>query len=403
MFGRFVTHIKEGRLYQAVEICRTTTDEALVFISVQKKKNALEVVEKSKHSDIKTLSEKTKKNSPFFVVINTAQVLTRIVPLPPGDDLTVVNAAFPNLKTEDFYYEWVPSGHHAMVSVCRKTHVHEVLRQCNEAGVTVSGFSLGISQISMIKAFIPGGVIMLPHTRITLNDNKDIETVEQQENHQPETYDINGISLESDYLPGFAAALSSVVKNRATHTNFGAVNTRLLHDLYNRRFFGFFLRSGLGFLLVLLLANVFAFNYYYKKTETLQQTLTVKSADKNQVLELSRRVEAKQKRVEAMLVSSSSKSSYYIDKIAEALPSSVLLDKIIYQPVIGQLKQDSEIAVERGVLIVSGASKDSDAFSHWVETLEQWDWAGQVGIRDYDYSNASTSSFVIQITLKNEQ
>ena len=81
---------------------------------------------------------------------------------------------------------------------------------------------------------------------------------------------------------------------------------------------------------------------------------------------------------------------------------TVLLSEITYQPVEGQVKQGSEIAVKRNVIDISGASKDSNAFSAWVETMEKWDWVARISIRDYDYSNASTSSFSIQITLKNE-
>ena len=397
----FISHIKEGKRYYAVEITRTDAKAPLAFISLQKKKNTLEVTEQCDDVTLKTLSGLLKKNTPLFVVINTPQVLTKVIANTGGDDLAAVNGAFPNIKTEDFYYERTVSGSKCTVAVCRKEQVHTLLRECREANLHIAGFSLGILPVSSIKDFIPAYVISLPHTEILLKD-REIEAIGKSEQPQSKTYEINGITLENSYLLGFGAVLSHIVKNGRTRSDLEAVNAGLLSELHHKRFFSFFLKAGLGVLLAVLLLNFFFFNHYYTKAEALRDTVTVKSADKNQVPELNRRVNEKQQRVTAMLAAVASKSSFYIDNIAAALPSAVLLSAIIYQPVEGRIQPESEIAVKPGILSISGASKDSEAFSRWIETMEKWDWIARVDIRDYDYSNASTSLFTLQITLQHE-
>ncbi len=401
MMKRLITYLKEGTRYYAVEVTGTDSEATLFFISIQKQKNTLKIVE-SVPLTMAMLPKKIKRHVPLFVLINTPQVLTKVIPSSTEDSLAVVDTAFPNIKTAEFHYEWVRSGKNAMVAICRKAHVNTIFRKLKEAGFHISGFALGALHISTIQEFLPADNVVLPHTRILLKDGEIMEMEKTTEKHHT-TYEINGITLENSYLPGFATILSSVLKNSGTRSDFEELNTSFSRDFYNRRFLSFFLKFSLGFLLLVLLTNAFFFSAYYKKTTQLQETLALKSADKNQVQELSRRVTEKQHRVEAILASSSSKSSLYLDKIATALPLSVLLDNIRYQPVASQLKQGSELKVERNVLIISGLSKDSNAFSRWVETMEKWDWVQHINIRDYDYSGVSTASFAIQIIVNHEQ
>ncbi len=402
MEPRFITHIKEGSLYHAVEIIRSGAEEQLFFTSIQKKKNALDIVEKCDDLSLETLSEKVKKNTPLFVIINTPDVLTKLIPSVKGDDLAVLNSAFPNIKTADIYYEWVACGKNNLVSVCRREHADAILKKMRDMNISVAGFSLGISRITPILSLIASEAVVLPSTRLTLHNNA-IETIEKEEEYVPETYDIDSLLIEGGYLSGFSAVLSAIMKNRLTRSNFGELNTTLLSDVHNTRFFSFFLKFGLGILLGLLLANFFFFNHYYTKGEALQETVAIKSADKDQMLELRTRLEEKQKRIDAILASSSSKSTFYMDKIAAVLPASVLLKEMEYQPLEKQINLEKKILVRYNAIKISGASKDNTAFSDWLERMETWNWTTAVKIQDYHHNTVSVAAFTIWINIKNEE
>ena len=399
MLKNLLTYLKEGNIFNAVEVQDKNTYH---FISVKRKNNELDIVNVNSFESPGQITEFIPKNTPVFLIINTEHILTKIVNDQKGEGLTVVNKAFPNLKMDDFSFETFQSGENSIVSICRKDEIHTLLKNFEEHKIGISGFSLGVSQIHNVLPFIDKNEVQLNNHLVTTIDT-GIDSIKINETGTAKEYNVNGMEVSGKYLLGFSGILGSILQQNTFTSNFSTVNSALKEEFLNKRFFNLFSKAALVFLLSILLINFLVFNHYFSKSEQLTQTSEVNKINKEKLLKLDAQVRSKEKMAEDVLSASSSRASFYIDQIASVMPATLLLNELNYQPVKKQIKDGEAIEFDKDVILISGTSSNSDDFSHWVETMEKFEWTGTVAIKDYDYTSKSSSLFTLLIKISHEE
>jgi hypothetical protein len=123
---------------------------------------------------------------------------------------------------------------------------------------------------------------------------------------------------------------------------------------------------------------------------------------KNKVVTMNEKVVKTQKMVEDVLKGSASKSSFYVDTIINDLPSSILLAELNYQPLRKKIKEDKAIQNIINTIIISGDVNNSMSFSQWITKLENMPWVTTVEILNFDDISKTTSSFSINISIKDD-
>src|SRR5690606_39171621 len=123
----------------------------------------------------------------------------------------------------------------------------------------------------------------------------------------------------------FSAILGHIAQDRGI-SNLVSINMVLDNGFKNRRFFHLGLQVGLGTILVLLLLNFVLFSHYRSKTQDMDSSSSLEMQTE-MLNEMRDRVNKKETKLNTMLGSSHSKTSYYLDRMAQSLPQSVLLDE----------------------------------------------------------------------------
>lgn len=396
MIATLRTYFKEGFTYYGLEITGAEDARAYLLLELRKSKNELLIVNKAQFNDLAELPGWVKQKNPLFVCMNGPNILTKkMAGAPKGSAEALVNQAFPNIDLGNIYFEIIQQDSTPIVSLSKKEPIDRILKELNDRQLLVSGFSLGLSSLESILPFLEDGTIYASNYRLEVSQKRlqNTQTAEVRENR---LYTINGLELSSTYLLPFSQLLGNLnPKNRMC--NFGEVNDRLRQGFKNFRVFHQVLKYALFFFIALLLANFLTYNHYHQQVGQLNDLLAATSSQKDELTLLDESVRRKQERVETLSASSNSRATNYLDLFAQRIPTSILLSEIKYQPLAKPVREKKPIMLEEGVLLVSGISKDVDAFSFWIEELEKQEWVNSVETLDYNYVGKTTSNFLIEI------
>ena len=401
MIEKLKKHIKNGNCYTGVEYVEHDNNILeLHCTQISRKKGALEIMNSFTFKTITEFSSKIKKGTPLYLVVNTPHVISKIVKKRMDNDLATINNAFPTINLDAFYYEITSFGSQTMVAICRKEHITEVLDSFLDKKHEIVGFSLAFQQLYRTESFINKSIIKLPYTTL----NKETYQIFSKEKNKPsiEEYDINGVTIKNTFLLSFSAALSQFFQGPLLASNFIEKIDYLKNEYYQKRFFKLFSKAFGIFILSLLLVNFLFFNHYFQKIEALEQTTAINASNKEKLLKLSELVLKKEKLVDDVVSSSSSRSSMYLDQIASLLPNTLLLSSMNYQPVESKIKKNEAILFKLNVLEIEGYSKNDNDFSKWTEAIEKLNWVQEVAIENYGFENKTTSFFKIAIQVINE-
>lgn len=401
MLKRFLTNIKEGGNYNAIELFSTQEKEMVLVSCFVNTKMGLE---RGSYSQI----EKSEFDETFvprkraFLVINTNNVVTKIEKGSGKDGVAIVHRAFPNLKLDEFFYEITYYKNSQLISICRKSYIYECLEFFKQKGITITGFSLGVSKITVLIPFIDKTTFLLNNIEVA-DQEEEITIKPTKTNNSVQKYDIQGMLLTGKELLGFANVVAYIKNIQADQSNFKLINMELKEEGTHNRLFSIFFNTGIAFILVILIINFLFFNHYYSKTESLRQIQQVNRTNKSKIMTLNQIVKDKEKMIDDVMSSSSSQVSYYMDALAYGMPEEILLNTLDYQPLIKEIKVDKEIHIKENELTVMGISSNNKVFSSWIESMESYAWIEGIEITAYDYSKENASDFSITISIRDEK
>ncbi|WP_340064275.1 hypothetical protein [Ascidiimonas aurantiaca] len=373
-------------------------DDAIWYATqVCKKKKEIERESATSYTSIKEVSAGV-KSDPVWLVVHSPQVITKFI-REQGTPEQLVQRIFPDLNPDEFYLEVRKFKEVTALSICRKTYVDQLLNELKGSKINSIGFSLGPQPLSWLLE-------VTTYSSFAYNGH-ELHILEKETRIEPASdpnkeYDINGIHTSGTYLLSLGAALAPFFNTDTEATNFGEVLQTFKSEHKNRTFFKNFARFAVAILLVTLLINFFVFNHYYQKTEALQQTLQVNDANRTKLLKLNEEVTQKQKLVEDMIASSSSRSSFYLDQIISLMPSTLLLNEVDYQPIKKRVKENEEILVFENQMRMYGTSVSSEDFSTWIEQLERLDFTNTVEVINYGQTGKTEAGFALSISLRDE-
>lgn len=400
MLNKILKYLKYGNRYCGIEHYSDNGNDILQVCLLKQTKNELDVDSVFQVESIEDATKKLQKNQHVTLVINNHKVLSKTIESEQNDALKIVYMAFPNINLEDFYFEVLSENNIHFISLCRKDYINSIIESYSKRNSFIVDISLGNTIISAVKSFINDDKVHTSNAIVAIEDNHIVKINKNETEHH--TYNINGLTIPNDQLLSFSAALQSVLKNSTSKINFEAKKLLLEDDFNNARFFNQFLKFGGIFILILLLANFFFFNYYFDKVNELHQVSEINQSSKTQILKLDEAVSKKQKMVDDLLKSNGSKSSFYSNSIIHGLPNSILLSEFNFQPLSKRIKTGKIIEPDENTISISGTSNDSELFSIWLNEVEQEDWVEKINIIDYGKATSNSSDFKLKLVLKDD-
>ncbi|NGX82680.1 hypothetical protein [Aequorivita sp. KMM 9714] len=389
-----------GNTFCGIEITIVEGKEKLFGVTAKKKQGEFTDLEFLQFPSLKDVDKNLSVQRHCFLAINSDKVLIKSVPSQENDPKTVSNA-FPGLSLTDFYYEILKTPKNSIVAICRKDYVHNILKELEQQKINVLGFHLGITSLQSLASLFKKEKVNLPRFLISVEE-KNIMNIVSNENYSETIYELEDIKVASEFLVSLAILFRYTGANTNSSNNFGEENKNLFRLHQEKVFFknGMFL--GIGLLLVSLLVNTFFFNSYFKKEQQLNEELVFMESQQVGMKSKLERVNQKEKLVDHILNSGSSRSSYYLNSVVALKPSSIGFSDIQYHPLNRSIRPDKQIEYSQNNMIVSGESKDKPDFSKWIVNLENLDWVEKVSVLHYGNLSKGINSFSITIAIKNE-
>ncbi len=397
MLNKVKSYWDYGSNFSSIEITTVSGDNTFHLVSAKKKNNEFTDFDFKEAKSFSELVKNLSKNQHGFLIINTDKVLIKEVSFFENDQKVIANA-FPSLSSSDFYYEILKTKTKCFVAICRKDDVDIILKEAASQNLEVLGFELGFSSLSGLIPLINDDNIVTSLFEFTTLEG-EINTFSKNKTQNRASYTIDDFKVDSNFLLALSGIFNYLPTSIVQSSNFMEENKNLNTLQKQKNFFRKGILSGIGILLFSLLINFFLFNTYYKDLQTIQEEVQLLKSQKDIYLSKSSTIESKERIVQNILNSSTSKSSFYINRIVAYKPSSILFSEILFQPLQRSIKVDKAIEYTIGEINISGESNDKNTFSNWIEILENFDWIKSVTVTNYGYSKKNEATFSLNISI----
>lgn len=387
-----------GKQYIGIEHFSLNGEEKTAILLVAKKKDELSIDRKDKISYAETLAEKWDKKLPFFLIVNTNQVIQKEVEAVDSSDEKMLHKAFPNTNWDEFYFEIWRLKTKSVVSISRKKYVEELLFNYSKQGIAVAGVSLGVCAISEIINYSKGEQLHTNHQTVCWNGEAPI--VKPNAEVLKSNFNINGLAVPNSHLLTFAGILRLLLNTTANTGNIINYSHGLYEEYNQKSFFSNGIKVMLGILLAILLINFLTFSHYFKLAEETSQNLLLSKSSLEEVFKTKQRIEAKEQKVKNIVAMTSSQSSLVINEITKKIPHSILLTELVYHPLKKKIKPEEPILSQEKTITLAGTTINITAFTHWVEEMERLKWINQVIITRFGKNDLNETEFSIKLILK---
>lgn len=397
-----ITYWNFGKEYCSLEHSSgNRLPENIFGLQANKKKGEFEISKTFSSTSIKELSKNLNKNQHCFLTLTNNQVLLKATEV-SGNDAKIISTAFPNIELEEFYYEILKTSSQQLVALCRKEHVHQIITEYQNEGILIIGFSLSFFSIQNLLSLLKEDELSFSKYEIRKKGNQ-LLSFGKNTNSEEIDYEIEDLTVSSRYLLPLASLFNYETENSFIRSNTGIKNNDLRKEYKQQVFFKKGMLAGIGILLISLLLNFMFFSGYYAELQELSSQYEEELSQKQAYNLKSQEIVAKEKIVSNIFNNSTSKSSYFLNRIINSKPKSVLLSEFTFQPLLKQIKENESIKLETNKIIITGESKEEISFSAWIKELESMRWIKQVQISDFGYKNAQNSEFTLNLTLEEDE
>ncbi|PWB21472.1 PilN domain-containing protein [Flavobacterium sp. HTF] len=393
-----ITSLLLGKEYIGIEHFTLNNEEKIAVLLVEEKKEGLVISKKDRVSYNQKIAEKWDVKLPFFLILNTNQVIQKEVPSVETSDDKLLHKAFPNTNWEDFYFEIWRLKTKSIIAITRKTYLDEIVNQYEKQKIKVAGISLGVCALAEIFEYVNESQIFTNNQAISKHEDQQIISANILEFSI--NYNINDLEIENRHLLVFSGILRLILN---TSPNSGSVisYSEELRDDYNQKhFFAKGLKIIIAVVLGILLLNFIFFTHYYKLAQETTETVLVNKSSLEDITKIKRRIIVKEEKVKNSVGKTDSQSSLLINEIAKEIPSSILLTELSFNPLEKKIKAEEAVLATNKVITITGTTLSNEDFTNWIESIEKKRWIDKVLITHFGKNDTNETEFSIKITLK---
>lgn len=380
-----------GKKYTAIEHAE---NHAFHLLQLRKQKKTFVVSKRSSEKDFNQLIGALHEKPHVFVVFNNEQILTKKITEIQLEEKALFQRAFPTIKISDFYAETYQSNESTFVAIARKQYIDTELLQYQKKGIAVIDFSLGNLVAKNLVGIVTEKKLLTSNASIYFETKRITDIIKERSSEK--TVVINELPISNLELLPLAGIIAYYTRNASSQ-----IYRELKGHFTQKRIFELGLKSGLGFLLILLLGNFFIFNAYRNQVNELRGA-SVMSEDSNIKLEhLQNNIRQKKQWVARFQTASKSKLSQYLDELGQTTPATVLLHQMAFQPLKGVQRATKKLRFDKQKILLKGTCRNDEDFSAWMALLEKRNWVASIAINDYGKGKrgGSLSNFEFEITL----
>jgi Tfp pilus assembly protein PilN len=387
-----------GKQYIGIEHFTLRNEEKVALILVEHTREGLIVAQKDRVSYADKIADKWDRKLPYFIVVNTNQVIHKEVSGTDIVDEKLLHKAFPNTNWDDFYYEIWRLQSKSVIAITRKSYIRELVASYKNEKILVAGVSLGVGSAAEIMQFSDQSQLATNHQLISIE--KDHSIISEHSKEGTITYIINELQIENRQLLAFSGVLRLI---RGETVNTGSViafSAALNEHFQQESLFSKMLKGGVGLILAILLVNFLFFSHYYEAAQETEENVIVNKTSIESFKKVKERITIKEERYNAIGRKNVSQSSVVINEIASKVPEAIALTEMVFEPLDKKVKTGEKIQTEEGIILVKGVTLSNNAVTQWIEALENLHQIKKVNITHFGKNEANETVFSIRINLK---
>lgn len=386
-----------GKQYIGVEHFTINNEDKVALLLVEKKKEGLVITKKDRVSYNGKIAEKWDTKLPFFLVINSNQVIQKeVLGVEPSDE-KLLHKSFPNTNWDEFYYEIWRLKTKSVIAIARKSYVSTLLEDYQNQKISIARISLGVCSIADIIAYTDESELYTNHQSIS---KEEMQIISASVLESAITYTINDLQIENRQLLSFSGILRLILNNTLNTGSIISYSDQLYNDYNQKTFFNKGIKIMVGIVLSILLLNFVFFTHYYKLAQESSEILLVNKSSIEDVSKIKQRIIVKEEKVKGIDGRMTSRSSLIINEITSKVPSSILLTELTFNPLEKKIKAEEQILTKDKVIAISGTTIANASFTKWVEDIEKLNWVDKVLITHFGKDENNETTFSINLTLK---
>lgn len=387
-----------GKHYIGVEHFTLNNEDKAALLLVENKKEGLVITQKDRVTYNGKIAEKWDTKLPYFLIINTNQVIQKEISGTEPSDEKLLHKAFPNTNWEEFYFEIWRLKSKSIIAISRKSYLDTIILNYKNQKIAIAGISLGICAVADIINYTIEDELHTNTQLLSKQEQQQLITSNIQD--RAILYTINDLQIENRQLLAFSGILRLIMNTSANAGSIISYSENLYYEYTQKAFFVKGLKVMVGVLLAILLLNFIFFTHYYKLAQETSETLLVNKSSIEDVTKLRQRIIVKEEKVKTIVGKTISQSSLIINEIANKVPSSILLTEMTFNPLEKKVKVDEPVITQDKTITISGTTIANDAFTNWVEEIEKLSWVDKVLITHFGKNEENETAFSIRLTLK---
>jgi Tfp pilus assembly protein PilN len=349
--------------------------------------------------------------SPVVLIINGKGIVHRKINTTINETYTptaLLNKVLPNANDNDFYIQQQPiDSANTIVSVVRAEIINEIIDQLRQKNIiNIVSCLLGPFCVNNLLPLINSNIIQnsylcFANYKLLIHENQLID-IKVNEEFSSDNIAMVGEDLAVKLVIPFAGAFSYF-----THVEKGIFNAPKIElikeDFKQRQRFNKIALTTLVLSFFILFVNYFAFTAYWTEANKLSTQLILNQTVVSKYDTLKKEYERKKEFLEQNGLLENAKTSYYSDKLAATLPSSIKWTDLSIHP-LKKKKTDAETTAlffDNKTIRINGKCQRSTDLNKWMKDIKKNSWVADLQLLNYTQDNAIDAGlFLIQLTLK---
>jgi len=314
------------------------------------------------------------------------------------DTSKLFSQAIPNAKASDFYLQICGTT----LSVIRKSVIDELVKEFKELGLPVISVSLGGLAIQSILPLIELEGASTLHVNehqfqirggeINKYDYGLASTLGESEKLR-----IGELDVALGIVPAYASAFQQFLLEQVQISNLAIESEK--EEFVHKKVFTKLGWGVLGLFMIVLLANFAAFSFLSSSTDKLLVASSLHQSQLELLDKLQKEVGEKDRFFQNEGWMHASKASFYADRIAATVPTSVLLKTLAVNPINEKETRDLRKQMfDDGLIVIAGSCKRPIDLNGWIKRLKDFAWAKKVNVETYQFdSGEKAGNFRIEV------
>ena len=391
---QFLSSIWQPKQWYAIEWWSDDGVERITASLFRKEKGEVDLLEVKEFDSWNGFTDTAKKNIPLLLVIHTKQVVSRFEPMDATDTVQDIQRFFPDLDPSIFYYQTAAIAAQSYAAIISRSIVDPVLHSLQENGFYVIDMVLGLAPIAALADLTTESEIPINGHVFQLGANGISSSPSNEKKDVPIRF--GDLNINQKSVLGLGALLLHLQGDSHSRNSDEAIRPIRSEFDYAQKFKSL-LVVFLAVIFGVLLVNFLLFSSYFNRTGELEQWAATSAVDKEILTALDDNVRRKENRVRAIWSQSDSRASLKIDELAAIIPSSVILERMGYQPLERPIREGDAVLLQENNVILAGTHRNPEAYSNWLAAMEQLDWVQTVRTLTYAQEGSNRFAFEIEI------